>query len=100
MPDPWILRKFAERLKEWREREHPPPSLVSLVFEWFPYVEADPFDLAQAVPGHGGKYWWVAVPGAVHDGLTVVCTYEIRRDSRDVICKEIGLRDDPPQAGH
>lgn len=84
----YTLQGFQEWMEIWEKNE--PSSAVSTsrriaVLEWMVSRGADPY--AGARREHGAPNQWLAkIPGTLHDGHMVVCTFYIYEATKTVRC--------------
>ena len=84
----WVLEDFEARLDQWIEVESPADNLRILVTAWVLSRFDDPYAGVHREPDFG-NLWFGPVPGSVHEGRVVVCSYWIYEAERTVRCDSI-----------
>ncbi|NUW31468.1 hypothetical protein HTZ77_08525 [Nonomuraea sp. SMC257] len=90
MPDraDWELAEFVERLDLWEKTEPASAALADVclaVTRWIMNRCEDPYRGAERQDDFD-NLWFAAIPGTLHDGQVVCCSYWIEETTRTVRC--------------
>jgi hypothetical protein len=85
----WDLDRFPDRLALWRDLENPPDNVLAVVEEWIPTRKLDPLRGARR-QREEDNFWLAMIPGSVHDGNVVVCSFWVIRAEHLVRCDLFG----------
>ncbi|GAA2308802.1 hypothetical protein GCM10010149_68650 [Nonomuraea roseoviolacea subsp. roseoviolacea] len=91
MPDnaDWKLKEFVEKLSLWEKTEPASAALGGVclaVTRWIMNRCADPYAGARR---EGENLWFASIPGTLHGGQVVCCSYWIYETRRTVRCNQI-----------
>jgi hypothetical protein len=84
----WELAKFVERLDLWEKTEPASAALGDVrlaVTRWIMNRCSDPYEGARREPGFD-NLWFTSIPGTLHDGQVVCCSYWIEETTRTIRC--------------
>ena len=84
----WTLEDFEVRLDQWIELENPSYDLRIVVTAWVLSRFDDPYAGVRREPDFD-NLWFGPVPGSVHRGHVVVCSYWIHEAQRTVRCDSV-----------
>jgi len=95
---PWALQHSAECLKRWRDDCEPDEVAVKCTGEWLlNELRYDPYqpNAGPVGPPFTVTTWLAKLPCELADGRRVVCTYDIRSATRQIVISLITDLENP-----
>jgi hypothetical protein len=84
----WGLLDFFDCLQRWEQVESPSPELRRTVVDWVWARRDNPYAGVRRQPGFD-NLWFGQVPGTLHAGTVVTCSYFIEESTRIIRCNHI-----------